>query len=120
MKKRRKKSREPGLFEMQVIEIQRRSVRRGVVELICDGDSASLAVRNVKKLLGDEKMALTEITTSIIGTGLSLRTTRKGWRILHCRRVIFSGKTYEAFLAEFFPDAAPTAPSTQTLNIKTP
>jgi hypothetical protein len=74
-------------------------------------------------MLGGEEnfTAFSEITTSIIGTGVSLRITRKSWRVLHRRRVVFSGKTYKDFLAGFFPDDAPAAPApaTQTLNIKT-
>jgi hypothetical protein len=123
MKKRRKKSRVPGLFEMQlerVLEIQRHSVRRVVVEYICDDDPESFAGALLANTIRHEEEDVEPTTFTARACGITVRGDHKGWRILHRRRVIFSGKTYEDFLAEFFPDDAPAAAATQTLNIKTP
>jgi hypothetical protein len=40
--------------------------------------------------------------------GVTLRANSRGWSIRHRRRVIFSGETFDEFLAEFFPSAQQT------------
>jgi hypothetical protein len=106
MKTRRKKSREMELFEAAALEIARRRARHIVVECICEGSSVSSDTLIIKEQLGSKAVSRTTLSIA----GVTLRATPRGWRVLSRRRVVFSGKTFDEFLKEFFPDEAPAPP----------
>ncbi|MDR2676098.1 MAG: hypothetical protein LBC18_14840 [Opitutaceae bacterium] len=107
MKPRRTKPREPGLFETHALNKERAYVRRIVVEYLCEGSSDSRDALIIKEQIADAGGVISRTTLAI--AGVSLRATPKGWRVLHHRRVIFSGKTFADFIKEFFPADAEKA-----------
>jgi hypothetical protein len=116
MKKRRIKSRETDKSrELHTLETGRRFARKVIVEYICDGDPESFAGAMLANTIRHEEDDVAPATFNARGWGITMRGDFKGWRILHRRRVLFSGKTFEEFLAEFFPDGTqPPSPSPST------
>jgi hypothetical protein len=101
-----------GIFDEEALMRERRSVRRVVVENLLDGDpSSSLAAGMMAGILRHADEETARATFVARAFGVTLRATAKGWRVTRLRRVIFFGITFEEFLAEFFPDAAPAAPA---------